>query len=204
MGASASSSSLDEADREKLVPALSVLLIFGAWLASGFSYWVLDQGMTLLFYAVLVRMWTELGPDEPLFFSRDWQFVEFILMATGAVVIGLTLREAASLVTGDLLAVQSLALSMLFGRWYINTRRASKISFETVLRYDDPVDQRLVLVPSAATFLLPAVQYQTGVYLFQFDTRTGFFGLIILSILIGLLYHAHKTGELNQVYSEIR
>lgn len=204
MSAPAPSSSLHEIDREKLVPTISLLLIFGAWLASGFSYWVIDEAMTLLFYAVLVRMWTELGPDEPVFLSRDWRFAEFILMATGAVIIGFTFREAATWITGDLLAVQSLALSVLFGRWYINARQANEISFNAILRYSDPVDQRLVLLPAACSFLLPMIQYQTGFYLFEFDTRSGFFGLIILSILIGLLYHAHETGRLDPLYSEIK
>lgn len=198
------SSTYSGKDRGKLVPALSILLIFGAWLASGFSYWALDEAVTLLFYAVLVRAWTEFSPDEPMFVSRDWQFVEFIMTAAGAVIIGFVFREAATYVTGDLLAVQSLALSLLLARWYINARRASTISVKTVLRYKDPVDQRLVLVPSACSFLLPVVQYQTGVYLYDFDTRSGFFGLIILSVFIGLLYHAHETGELDGIYSQVR
>ena len=190
--------------RENWIPIISAVLLLVGALVTDLDYWVLETGSTLFFYAVLVQMWTELGPDEPIFVSRDWQFFEFILMAVGAVIVGFVIREAVTSITGGILAIQSLALGIMFSRWYINAKNAPQLSFNAILRYRDPFDQRLVLVPCSFAFLLPVFQNRIGILVYDFDTPSGFTGLISLSIGAGLLFHMYKTGELEKLYNEIQ
>jgi len=116
-------------DQENWIPIISAGLIFIAAFVTNVDYWVIETGSTLFFYAVLVQMWTEMGPDEPLFVSRDWQFFEFILMAVGAVIVGFAIRETVTSLAGSVLAIQSLALGIMFSRWYTNAKNAARLSF---------------------------------------------------------------------------
>lgn len=188
-------------DQENWIPIISAGLIFIAAFVTNVDYWVIETGSTLFFYAVLVQMWTEMGPDEPLFVSRDWQFFEFILMAVGAVIVGFAIRETVTSLAGSVLAIQSLALGIMFSRWYTNAKNAARLSFNSILRYRDPFDQRLVLFPCSFAFLLPIFQDRIGVSLYNFETPSGFAGLILLSISTGLLFHMYKTGELAKLYN---
>ncbi|WP_181687358.1 hypothetical protein [Halorhabdus salina] len=191
-------------EREKLVPAISLLIIIVAVVLSDFSYWRIEAAATLFFYAILVQMWTELGPDDFTLLGRDGGFLMFILTAIGAVVIGDTFRGAVSYFTGEILPIQFLALGVLLSRWYVNARKADKISLRTVLRYRDPFDRRLVIPPCAFAFFLPVFQRWIGLELVNFDSGRGFFLLIFLSIGFGLVLHLNETGQLEEMQSQIQ
>jgi len=194
----------EQIDREELVPIISAGLLVVLLFVSGFSYRVIETGTTLFFYAVLVQMWTELGPDEPIFVTRDWQFIEFVLMAAGAVIVGYTFRELVTYITGSIIAVQSLAVGIILSRMYINAKNAGNLSVESVLRHNDPFDQRLVLIPCSIVFFLPVIKNQLGVTLIDLETTTAFTGLIVASILLGVIYHEYQTGELKAYYQRIQ
>jgi hypothetical protein len=191
-------------EREDWIPLVSVVLLAALLFVSDFNYRVIETGTTLFFYAVLVQMWTELGPDEPLFVTRDLQFVVFILMAVGAVSVGYLFRELITFITGSVLAVQSLAIGIILSRAYINAKDAENLSLESVLRYNDPFDQRLVLIPCTVVFFLPVAKNWLGINLIDFETTTGFTGLTLVSILSGIVYHEYETGELEAYYQRFR
>jgi len=188
-----------EWSRSDWIPVISLGVVIIAWLFSEFSYYWISQAMTLLFYAVLIQMWTELAPDEPVLFSRDGRFIEFILMAIGAVIMGRTIRTGVESFTGEILAIQSLAMSVLLARWYINLKDGSGLSLRDICRYRDPIDQYLVNVPCTVAFFAPAVQYWLSLHLFNFDTTQGFFGLIIASIFAGLLVYGYREEGDNKL-----
>jgi len=187
-----------EWSRGDWIPVISLGVVVVAWLFFEASYYWISQAMTLLFYAVLIQMWTELAPDEPVLFSRDGRFIEFLWMAVAAVVIGRVIRTGVESFTGEILAIQSLAMSVLIARWYINLKNESKLSLRDLFRYRDPIDQYLVNVPCTVAFFVPAVQYWLSLHLFSFDTTQGFFGLIIASIFTGLLTYGYREEGLNE------
>lgn len=150
--------------------------------------------MTLFFYAVLVRIWTQMGSDIPMSSKRDTAHVEFMVNAIGAVVIGYSLEWFVSGITGDMVAVQSLALAAVVSRFYINMRDSNATSLKDIIRYDQTVDRYLVLVPCAVAFFGPVLVYQLDLYSITFETRETFFGLVGGSIIIGLgLYEYEKN-----------
>lgn len=94
--------------------------------------------------------------------------------------------------TGDIIAVQSLALAAIISRLYINMKGSNATSLKAILRYDQPVDRYLVLVPCAVAFFAPVLVHQLGLYSVSFTTRESFLGLVTTSILIGVGLYYHE------------
>lgn len=84
--------SLEDISEEEWIFPASAVLILLAIVVSGFSYYFIDQAMTLFFYAVLARIWTQMGLGIPMSSQRDTAHVEFMVNAIGAVVIGYSLE----------------------------------------------------------------------------------------------------------------
>ncbi|WP_396611472.1 hypothetical protein ACH9L7_14885 [Haloferax sp. S1W] len=184
--------SLQDISDEDWILSASVVLVLLAFLVSGFSYYFIDQAMTLFFYAVLVRIWTQMGSGLPMSSKRDIAHLEFMVNAIGAVVIGYTLEWSVAWVTGDMVAVQSLALAAVISRVYINMRDDNVGSLKDIIRYDQTVDRYLVLVPSAVAFSAPVLVHQLDIYSIRFNTPKMFFGLVVGSVLFGLVLYNYE------------
>jgi hypothetical protein len=170
----------------------SAALILIAVVISGFQYYFIDQAMTLFFYAVLVRIWTQIGSGPPISTKRDIAHVEFMMNAIGAVIIGYTLEWGVTRITGDMIAVQSLALAAVISRCYINLRDEDATSLKQIIRYDETVDRYLVLVPCTVAFFAPVLVYQFNLYSITFETGETFFALVVGSLLVGLGLYSYE------------
>ncbi|ELZ17519.1 hypothetical protein [Natrinema limicola] len=179
---------------EEWIPVISIGLILVVFVISGLRYYFIDQAMTLLFYAVLVQIWTQVGGDLPLLPDRNLAYISFIITSIGAVSIGITMEWVASWITGDLIAAQSLALAVVISRIYINMRDSNASSPTDILRYREPVDRYLILIPCSATFLIPVIFYHLGIY-YPLETRTRFFGLIVWSLMIGIFLYWYENEQ---------
>lgn len=72
------------------VPIVSFLLILILFiLFSEARYLLIEIATMLLFYAVLVRMWTAMTPDDSELLKGDFSHGLFLLMSAGAVTIGI-------------------------------------------------------------------------------------------------------------------
>lgn len=183
---------LKDLEDDEVIPAISAILIVLVLFTSDFSYYYIDLGMTLLFYAVLVRIWTEMGASSSMSSHRDLAYLNFLLMSVGAVAGGFMIRQGAQYLTGELLAAQSLALSVVISRFYINLQDKKLSSLGDIIRYKGPVDQYLILVPSTISFGLPALVYQTGSYGY-YRTTSQFIALVVFSLFVGaVLYYIEQ------------
>lgn len=184
--------SLENISDDGWIFSASIILILIAFVVSGFSYYFIDQAMTLFFYAVLVRIWTQMGSGIPMSSQRDTAHVEFMVNAIGAVVIGYSLEWFVSSITGEMVAAQSLALAAVVSRLYINMRNSNATSLKDIIRYNQTVDRYLVLTPCAVAFFAPVFVYQLDLYSITFETREMFFGLVVASIGIGLALYMYE------------
>jgi hypothetical protein len=176
---------------------LSGLLVLGVVLLEGVRYWRLSRVTELLFYAVVVRMWQELGPNEPLFFDHDFRYLGFLLMAVGGVTTAWLFRRGIEWVTGDIVAIQSLALAVIVARLYVNASNSSNPSLSTVLRYDQPIDRYLILVPALVAFSLPVLQRYLVFDVISVGTTQGFILVTALSLFAGGGLYARETGDID-------
>ncbi len=139
---------LDDLNRDELVPVASILLLIGAVIVSGFDYALIKQGSTLVFYAVIIQIWTDFDSVD-----LTTSHIEFLLVSVGAVLAGHFIEQVVVFLSGDMLAVQSLALAILISRIYVNSHGGEW------LRWDDLVDRYVVYIPCTIALLLPIVLY---------------------------------------------
>lgn len=184
--------SLQDVSNEDWIFPVSLALILLAFIVSEFNYYFIDQAMTLFFYAVLVQIWTQMGAGRPRSRTRDAAHIEFMANAIAAVVIGYALRWFVTWTTGDIIAVQSLALATVISRLYINMKGSNSSSLKAILRYDQPVDRYLVLVPCTVAFFAPVLVHELGLYSISFTTRESFLGVVTMSILVGVGLYYHE------------
>jgi len=142
-------------------------------------------------------MWQELGPNEPLFFDHDFRYLGFLLMAVGGVITAWLLRRGIEWASGDIVAIQSLALAVVTARLYVNASTASTLSFGTVLRYDRPIDRYLIIAPTLVAFLLPVVQRYLVFNLVRVRTTRGFILLTVVSLLAGVGLYIRETEDID-------
>lgn len=173
-----------------ILPTSTVLIFLVAFI-SDFSYYVIDQGMRLFFYAVLVRIWTKMGSGLPMASKRNTAHVEFIVNAIGAVIIGYFIETSVSSITNDMIAAQSLALAAVISRLYVNMQDSGSSSLKDIIGYDRAVDRYLVLVPCSVAFVAPILVYHSEITL-TFETSQSFFGLVGGSVLAGLSLHMYE------------
>lgn len=151
---------LDTLLEGELVPFLSLWVVVGGLVVSGFDHDLILESSTLLFYAVLVGVWTSLAPTGPLQDGGNYAQLEFLLIATAAVVVGIGIEVVLGQVSGQMYAIQALALAVLGSRLYVNT-----LGGETVFdafRLDRPSERYLVYLPSVVGVATPAVLFQLG------------------------------------------
>ncbi|MFP8955051.1 hypothetical protein ACLI4Z_19150 [Natrialbaceae archaeon A-arb3/5] len=184
---------LEDISNEEWIPILSIPFLVIAFLISGANYYFIDQAMTLFFYAVLVRIWTQVGGELPLFPHRNTAHISFILMSIGAVSLGIMMEQAAFWITGDLVAVQSLALAVVISRLYINIRDSNATSPRDIIRHQEPVDRYLILVPCAIAFFVSMLFYWLDVFTHSLRTSGWFFGMIVWSLFIGVFLYWYEN-----------
>lgn len=156
----------------ELVPFVSLWIVVGAIVVSGFDYAVVVQSATLLFYAVLVGIWTSLAPTAPLEEGGNYAQLEFLMISSAAVVVGFGIESALQQLSGRMYAVQALALAFLGSRLYVNAIGTS--GFAEMFRLHRPSERYLVYLPCLVGLVLPAVAYQFGVetlFGYGLDTR---------------------------------
>lgn len=142
----------DDIDREELVPAASAALFVLALLVSGFDYSYIEEGATLLFYAVIIQIWTSFND-----ISLDENYFEFLLLSIGAVVIGSSVRYGVEQLSGEVFAIQSLAFAILISRLYVNGKNGKMI------RWEDPIDRYVFYIPCGVAILLPVLLFQAEI-----------------------------------------
>jgi hypothetical protein len=136
-------------DWDELVPVTSAGLIGLALLVSGFDYTVIKEGATLLFYAVIIQIWTAFNDT-----SLDENYFEFLLLSVGAVVIGSSIRYGVEQFSGEMLAIQSVGFAILISRLYVNDKSGDMI------RWEDPFDRYVFYIPCGVAILLPVLLFQ--------------------------------------------
>lgn len=150
-----------------LVPFLSLWIIVVAAVASGFDYSILVESATLLFYAVLVGVWTSLAPTDPLEEGGNYAQLEFLMISTAAVVVGVGIEWTLGQLSGTMYAVQALALTFLGSRLYVNSLGTD--SFVRMFRLHKPSERYLIYVPCLVGISIPILLYQLG-----FETPLGY------------------------------
>lgn len=174
--------SFEDVTRDQAIPGISAIILLVAVFVSGFNYFIIDYAASLFFYAVLVMMWTQLGPPLQLSRDRDWAFITFLAMAAAAVILGIQIEWVVERITGNIIAVQSLALAILASRIYLNLHDDAGL-WES-LRWNEPVDRYLIWIPCGLLFLLPILIDMT-VFQLRLETRTSFFYMIAFSWGVG-------------------
>lgn len=184
----------------ELVPFISLWIVVGGLVISGFSYAVLVESATLLFYAVLVGVWISLAPTGPLEDGGNYAQLEFLMIATAAVVVGLGIEAGVEYLSGRMYAVQALALAFLGSRLYVNTLGTDDPL--AMFRFDRPSERYLVYLPCLVGLLGPAIAYQLDVHTVQgiaIDTREGLALVGAVGLLIGGLAYLAIEVVLPQV-----
>ena len=188
----------DQVDETELVPLISIGLVVLALFVAGFDYFYIKRGASLLFYAVLVQMWTTMESGSG---RRSPSHGEFMMTSAGAVVIGYMIELAVTHLSGEMIAAQSLALAIIVSRIYVN--RLQEPSLRAALRWEHPIDRYVILIPCGVAILLPVFLHQFTVNpILGFDpnsitseTRDGFLTLVLVSILAGILVYGRIEEE---------
>lgn len=137
----------------EMVPFVSLCLIIAAVLFVGLDYSVLVEGATLMYYAVLVAIWTSIAPTDPLEGGGTYAQFEFLMISTGAVVVGYGIELTIQQLSGQLYAVQALALIVLGSRLYVNS--LDGVSIQQTIRWHNPRDRYLFYAPCLVALTLP-------------------------------------------------
>lgn len=171
---------------EEWIPLMAIGIIVLAWIGTGFSYYYIEQGMRLLFYAVLVQIVTKVYSELPRSRSRNFAFLAFVFVSISAVTAGMVVESFAEMITGDLLAIQSLALAVFVSRLYINIQDVNLQKLSDILRYKQPIDRYLIIVPCGMAFFIPTLLYQLHIRIFQLETAAGFLLSVGFCLILGL------------------
>lgn len=182
-----------EHTREQLVIIVSLGLILLSLLFREFNYRTLSDSVTLLFYAVVVQIWTEFTGDDPVFVNRDWQFIEFIISGIGAVIVGYLILTSIEQATGDIVAVQSLALIAIISRAYSNLKHSNTLTLKEALQYQDPVDRYLVLVPALVAFCFPIAVSHLSWQPIVIESTRGFIEVVAFSLASGITVYTYEV-----------
>ena len=178
---------------DEAVPAISVIFIVLLGFVSDIDYFLIETGTMLIFYAVLVRMWTAMSPDDSELLRGDFSHLLFLLMSAGAVSIGIMIEEWLNSLSGSLLPAQFLALSVIISRVYLHIRDSA--SMKRILLLDTAHDRYVVLVPWSVVFILPLI---IDANLLVAQTTGAFVNLTLLGILIGTASYLYFEEEVGQ------
>lgn len=136
----------EDIDRKDLVPAASLVVIIFAFFTTGFDYYFIQTGATLLLYAVIVQIYT-----SPVINDIQESHLMFLFMSVNAVMSGYILEQTVRRMTGDMLAIQAIAIAILLSRFYVNWNTGE------LFRWEDPIDRYIISIPCAVAVLLPMV-----------------------------------------------
>lgn len=174
----------EDIDRKDLVPAASFVVILLAGFIAGFDYYFIQTGATLLLYAVIVQIYTSPAVND----ARD-SHVMFLFMSLSAVMFGYVIEQIINEATGDMLAIQAIAIAVLLSRFYVNWNAGE------MFRWEDPIDRYVIYIPCAVAILLPVLlNYVVINPILGFDPNSlvrpssdSFITLIYLSIIAGVV-----------------
>ena len=190
---------------EEAVPVISaVLIVLLVLLFSDLGYRLIEMTTTLLFYAVLVRMWTAMTPSDSELLRGPFAHPMFLFISTGAVAMGIMIEQWITSLSGSVLPAQFLALAVLVSKMYLKFRESGDLR-ETLL-WTDKQGRYVILIPCLVVLFLPVAVYQYGITsflvvdsgLFVSRTTDAFLFLNLLGIGVGtLLYLVIEEDEFN-------
>ena len=189
---------------DEAIPIISGALIVLLLFFSDLTYRLVETVTMLLFYAVLVRMWTALTPSDSELLRSDFSHVWFLLMSAGAVSMGIFIQRGLESMTGTVLPAQFLALSILVSRVYLYIRDASDL--ERILLLETAHDRYVVLVPCAFVILFSIfvdwVEISNILFIdfswFVAQTTSAFLNLTALGIILGFVSYLYFEEEVGQ------
>ncbi|MCU4753411.1 hypothetical protein OB919_15715 [Halobacteria archaeon AArc-curdl1] len=175
------------------VSALLIALLFVFFYEMG--YRLIEMGTMLLFYAVLVRMWTAMTPSDSDLLQGPFSHGFFLFISLGAVAMGLMIEQWIASISGSILPAQFLALAVLVSRVYLNFRD-SRNFLEAVL-WENLYERYVVLIPCLFVILVPILIHQLEIStLLFFDIRflvshstTSFLSLSSLGLGLGVVIY---------------
>lgn len=189
---------------DEAVPIISLLLILTLFIFfSEARYFLIETATMLLFYAVLVRMWTVMTPDDSELLNGPFSHGFFLVISAGAVVIGIIIEEWLIWVSGSVLPAQFLALAVLLSRIYLNLQASNK--YRGPFLWENKYERYVILIPCLVVVLFPVAVYQLGISdlvlvsanYFTAQTTNAFISLTALGLLIGLASYYYVEEHIN-------
>lgn len=189
-------------DIDKLIPLLSILFIFVASVLSDLNYRFIEQATTLLFYAVLVQMWTEAAPNIEELLDGPFSHLLFLFISVGAVSLGFIIEGFIQGISGVILPAQLVALTIVVSRVYLKMEQSDRLL--DIALWKNKIDRYVVLIPCLFVIFVPVAIYQFKLSGFLFvDTRyfvaqttSSFVNLIIIGLLMGVLSYLYIEEDI--------
>lgn len=143
-------------ETDEAIPTVSALLIaLLFFIFYDMGYRLIEMGTMLLFYAVLVRMWTAMTPSDSELLQGPFSHSVFLFISLGAVAMGLMIEQTIESIAGTILPAQFLALAVMVSRIYLNIRDPGDL-LEIVL-WENLYERYVVLIPCLFVILFPIV-----------------------------------------------
>lgn len=182
------------------VSAIFILLLF--FLFSDLGYRLVETVTMLLFYAVLVRIWTEMMPNRSELLHGPGSHLVFLFVSAGAVAMGIMLEHWVASLSGTVLPAQFLALAVLISRVYIRSIGTNKPRAAVLL--EDLHDRYVILIPCLFVILFPVMVHQfeiSNLIIVQADilvsqTTESFLYLTSLGIGVGAVAYVYFEDQI--------
>lgn len=188
---------------DEAIPTISAILIFLLFtLFSEMGYLLIEMGTVLLFYAVLVRMWTAMTPSDSDLLKGDFSHGIFLFISAGAVSMGIMIEQLIESLSGSVLPAQFLALAVLVSRIYLNFRSTNDF-LDTIL-WRNVYERYVILIPCLFVILFPIMIYQLNISrllivdigFFVARTTEAFIYLTALGLGLGAVFYLYFEDQL--------
>lgn len=190
-------------ETDEAIPAISALLILLLFIFfSEMGYLLIEMGTMLLFYAVLVRMWTAMTPSDSDLLQGEFSHAIFLFISAGAVSMGIMIEQGIESLSGSVLPAQFLALAILVSRVYLNFRSTNDF-LEAVL-WKNLYERYVILIPCLFVILFPVVIHQLEIttllivdaQFFVSRTTESFIYLTALGLSLGTVFYLYFEDQL--------
>jgi len=190
-------------ETDEAIPIISALLIFFLYFVfSEMGYFLIEMGTMLLFYAILVRMWTAMTPNDSDLLQGDFSHGIFLLISAGAVSIGFMIEQGIESLSGNVLPAQFLALAILVSRVYLNFRSTN--DFLKAVLWKNLYERYVILIPCLFVILFPIMIHQfeiSSLLLVDSDffvsrTTESFIYLTTLGLSLGVVFYLYFEEQL--------
>lgn len=188
---------------DEAIPTISAILIALLFiLFSEMGYLLIEMGTMLLFYAVLVRMWTAMTPSDSDLLRGDFSHGIFLIISAGAVAMGIMIEQWIGSLSGSVLPAQFLALAVLVSRIYLNFRSTN--DFLEAILWKNVYERYVVLIPCLFVILFPIVIHQFEISsllivdarFFVARTTEAFIYLTALGLSLGAVFYLYFEDQL--------